>query len=206
MKKVYYIIILMSIILLTACGETKVAITADKATDNEIIVASKGKMQTSIKESFDKSYYNKDNLEQFIKDDISNFNSQNGTKVVFNSMKVKKDNVYVVIDYPTINDYNAYDDYQVTSLSSNEAKGNSLVPSKLKVYGKTKSISKENALKNGKFSAIVLSAKEGSTDENKINTKLTVAGKIKYASNVKKVDSNTVKVTSLKEPAVVIYK
>ena len=206
MKKVYYIIIQMSIILLTACGETKVAITADKATDNEIIVASKGKMQTSIKESFDKSYYNKDNLEQFIKDDISNFNSQNGTKVVFNSMKVKKDNVYVVIDYPTINDYNAYDDYQVTSLSSNEAKGNSLVPSKLKVYGKTKSISKENALKNGKFSAIVLSAKEGSTDENKINTKLTVAGKIKYASNVKKVDSNTVKVTSLKEPAVVIYK
>lgn len=206
MKKVYYIIMLMSIILLTACGETKVAITADKATDNEIIVASKGKMQTSIKESFDKSYYNKDNLEQFIKDDISNFNSQNGTKVVFNSMKVKKDNVYVVIDYPTINDYNAYDDYQVTSLSSNEAKGNSLVPSKLKVYGKTKSISKENALKNGKFSAIVLSAKEGSTDENKINTKLTVAGKIKYASNVKKVDSNTVKVTSLKEPAVVIYK
>ena len=206
MKKVYYIIMLMSIIFLTACGETKVAITADKATDNEIIVASKGKMQTSIKESFDKSYYNKDNLEQFIKDDISNFNSQNGTKVVFNSMKVKKDNVYVVIDYPTINDYNAYDDYQVTSLSSNEAKGNSLVPSKLKVYGKTKSISKENALKNGKFSAIVLSAKEGSTDENKINTKLTVAGKIKYASNVKKVDSNTVKVTSLKEPAVVIYK
>ena len=158
MKKVYYIIILMSIILLTACGETKVAITADKATDNEIIVASKGKMQTSIKESFDKSYYNKDNLEQFIKDDISNFNSQNGTKVVFNSMKVKKDNVYVVIDYPTINDYNAYDDYQVTSLSSNEAKGNSLVPSKLKVYGKTKSISKENALKNGNFSAFVLSA------------------------------------------------
>lgn len=206
MKKVYYIILLMSIILLTACGETKVAITADKATDNEIIVASKGKMQTSIKESFDKSYYNKDNLEQFIKDDISNFNSQNGTKVGFNSMKVKKDNVYVVIDYPTINDYNAYDDYQVTSLSSNEAKGNSLVPSKLKVYGKTKSISKENALKNGKFSAIVLSAKEGSTDENKINTKLTVAGKIKYVSNVKKVDSNTVKVTSLKEPAVVIYK
>ena len=206
MKKVYYIIMLMSIILLTACGETKVAITADKATDNEIIVASKGKMQTSIKESFDKSYYNKDNLEQFIKDDISNFNSQNGTKVVFNSMKVKKDNVYVVIDYPTINDYIAYDDYQVTSLSSNEAKGNSLVPSKLKVYGKTKSISKENALKNGKFSAIVLSAKEGSTDENMINTILTVAGKIKYASNVKMVDSNTVKVTSLKEPAVVIYK
>ena len=82
---------LMSAILLTACGETKVAITADKATDNEIIVASKGKMQTSIKESFDKSYYNKDDLEKFVKDDISNFNSQNGTKVAFNSMKVEKD-------------------------------------------------------------------------------------------------------------------
>ena len=42
--------------------------------------------------------------------------------------------------------------------------------------------------------------------ENKINTKLTVAGKIKYAVNAKKVDSNTVKVTSVKEPVVVIYK
>ena len=88
MKKIYCIIMLMSAILLTACGETKVAITADKATDNEIIVASKGKMQTSIKESFDKSYYNKDDLEKFIKDDISSFNSQNGTKVAFNSMQV----------------------------------------------------------------------------------------------------------------------
>ena len=206
MKKVYYIIMLMSIILLTACGETKVAITADKATDNEIIVASKGKMQTSIKESFDKSYYNKDNLEQFIKDDISNFNSQNGTKVAFNSMKVEKDNVYVVIDYPTIADYNAYDEYQVTSLSNSEAKGNSIVPSKVKVYGKNKSVSKYKALNEGKYSVVVLSAKEESSKENKINTKLTVAGKIKYAVNAKKVDSNTVKVTSVKEPVVVIYK
>lgn len=206
MKKFYCIIMLMSAILLTACGETKVAITADKATDNEIIVASKGKMQTSIKESFDKSYYNKDDLEKFVKDDISNFNSQNGTKVAFNSMKVEKDNVYVVIDYPTIADYNAYDEYQVTSLSNSEAKGNSIVPSKVKVYGKNKSVSKDKALKDGKYSVIVLSAKEESSKENKINTKLTVAGKIKYAVNAKKVDSNTVKVTSVKEPVVVIYK
>ncbi len=206
MKKFYCIIMLMSAILLTACGETKVAITADKATDNEIIVASKGKMQTSIKESFDKSYYNKDDLEKFIKDDISSFNSQNKTKVAFNSMKVEKSNVYVVIDYPTITDYNAYDDYQVTSLSNSEAKGNLIVPSKVKVYGKNKSVSKDKALKDGKYSVVVFSAKEESSKENKINTKLTVAGKIKYAVNAKKVDSNTVKVTSVKEPVVVIYK
>ena len=206
MKKIYCIIMLMSAILLTACGETKVAITADKATDNEIIVASKGKLQTSIKESFDKSYYNKDDLEKFIKDDISSLNSQNGTKVASNSMKVEKNNVYVVIDYPTIADYNAYDEYQVTSLSNSEAKGNSIVPSKVKVYGKNKSVSKDKALNEGKYSVVVLSAKEESSKENKINTKLTVAGKIKYAVNAKKVDSNTVKVTSVKEPVVVIYK
>ena len=102
--------------------------------------------------------------------------------------------------------YNAYDEYQVTSLSNSEAKGNSIVPSKVKVYGKNKSVSKDKALKDGKYSVIVLSAKEESSKENKINTKLTVAGKIKYAVNAKKVDSNTVKVTSVKEPVVVIYK
>lgn len=206
MKKFYWIVMLLGVICLTACGEKKVAITAGNATDNEIVVASNGKMQTAIKESFDKAYYNKEDLKKFISEDIEKFNSQNGTKVSFNSMKVEKDKVFVVLDYPTIEDYNAYDDYKVTYLSNGNVKGNSQIPSKLKVYGKNKSISKENALKNGKLNAVILTTKEGSTNGNKVDTKLTVAGKIKYVVNASKSDSNTVKITSLKKPVVILYK
>lgn len=209
MKKVFYSIIIMSILLLTGCGETNVAITAKNAKNNEVILDSKEKVQFVIKESFDKSYYNKDDLVKYIKEDISNFNSNNGTNIEYNSMKVKDGNVYVVLDFSKIDDYNKYEEYKITSLSSAEAKQDDIVPDTLTVYGKSKSIGKSEALSKSDMKVAILSVKDDSSESsssNKVKTNFTVAGKIKYVSNAKKVDSNTVKVTSLKKPAVVIYK
>lgn len=207
MKKVVYLLVLSSIILLTACGETKVAITAKDVKDNEVILDSNNKVQTAIKESFDKEYYSKEDLEKYIKDDVSAFNSNNGTKISYNSMKVKDGQVYVVMDYSKVQDYNAYEEYNLTTAKGSGAKDCEYIPSTLKVYGKDKNISKSEALKESGVKVAVLSAKENVEGAStKVETNFTVAGKIKYVVNAKKVDNNTVKVTSIKEPVVVIYK
>lgn len=207
MKKVINLLVISSIILLTACGETKVAITAKDAETNEVILDSNNKVQVAIRESFDKGYYSKEDLEKYIKDDVSTFNSNNGTNISYNSMKVKDGEVYVVMDYPKVQDYNAYEEYNLTTAKGSGAKDCEYIPSTLKVYGKDKNISKSEVLKESGVKVAVLSAKKDNegTSTN-VETNFTVAGKIKYAANAKKVDNNTVKVTSIKEPVVVIYK
>lgn len=245
MRKTVLLSIGISIILLTGCGAKNVAITADKAKANEIIVSSNKKAQTVIKESFNKKYYKEKELKSFINEDIKSFNKDNGTKVKFNSMKVKEGTVYVVIDYSSIEEMNDYNtDTKLSQLTSSKAKKSDLVPSKLNKFGKKSKVKKAEALKKASYKVVILekneivpettpepvatevpeeTAKTESTAEatatpeptvaptqvpktTKINLQLTVAGKIKYASNATKVDKNTAKIKSLDEPVVIVYK
>lgn len=150
-------IVLLILTGLTGCGGKNVAITAEDAKANEIIITSNKKAQTVIKESFNKKYYKEKALKSFINEDIKTFNSDNGTKIKLNSMKVKDGNVYVVIDYTSIDEMNEYNsDMEITTLSASKAKSSDLVPSKLNKYGKKSKVKKSDALKNSKMKVIIL--------------------------------------------------
>jgi hypothetical protein len=245
MRKTVLLSIGISMLLLTGCGVKNVSITADKAKTNEIIVSSNKNAQTVIKESFNKKYYKEKELKSFINDDIKSFNKDNGTSVKLNSMKVKEGNVYVVIDYTSIDEMNNYNtDTKLSQLSASKAKKSDLVPSKLNKFGKKTKVKKSAALKKAGYKVVILEKREIITESTleptvtetpaesdnptssgeptatpepsviptevpkttKVNLQLTVAGKIKYASNATKVDKNTAKIKTLDEPVVIVYK
>lgn len=161
MRKTVLLSIGIGILLLTGCGVKDVSITADKAKANEIIVSSSKKAQTVIKESFNKKYYKEKELKSFINDDISAFNKDNGTKVKLNSMKVKEGNVYVVIDYASVDEMNEYNtDMKLSQLSASKAKKSDLVPSKLSKFGKKSKVKKAEALKKSGYKVVVLEKRE----------------------------------------------
>ena len=201
----------MSVSALVGCGSKDVTITADKAKNNEIIVTETGALQGVIKEKFDKKYYDEKELKSFIKDDIKEFNSDKGTKIKLNSMAVKDNNVYVVMDYKSANDFNAYSEYQVSSLNADIAKDSKQVDDKLTVYGKDKTEHKIEALDKDKKVVIIQEKPASETpygdlpSEKKVDLRVTVAGKIKYVTGAKKDDGNTAKIKTLKDPVVIVY-
>ncbi|MBE5934471.1 MAG: hypothetical protein E7262_01600 [Lachnospiraceae bacterium] len=202
----------ISAIALVGCNSKNVTITADKAKDNEIIVTDNGKIQSVIKEKFDKKYYDEKELKSFIKDDLKDFNKDNDTKIKLNSMKVKDENVYAVIDYKSAEEYNQYGDARITVMKADLAKDSSVVPDKLNIYGKDKKENKFETLDKDMKVVVIQEKPVGDTpygdmpSESKVDLKVTVAGKIKYVSNAKKDDGNTAKISSLKDPVVVVYK
>ncbi|MBQ8730532.1 MAG: hypothetical protein IJY81_05045 [Lachnospiraceae bacterium] len=249
MKKRFLLLIGISLLTLSACKGSNVAITAEDAKANEIIVTSNKKVQSVIKESFKKKYYKEKALKSFIKDDIKAFNIDNNTKIALNSMKVKDGNVYVVIDYDNVDELNKYNtDTELTKLSVKEAKKSDLIGSKLTKYGKKTKVSKKEALSNDKYKVVVYTcseeiqetlsdateATEAPAEETlvpiegelvtpeptiepsaeptampkttKVNLRLTVPGKVKFVANASKHDKNTVKITTLDKPVVVVYK
>ena len=201
----------ISALMLAGCNGKNVEVTANKAKDNEIIVTEKNTVQTVIKEKFDKKYYKEKELTNFINEDLKEFNEENDTKIKLNSIKVKDKNVYAVIDYKTMMEYNEYNDYKLTSMNSTLAKESSIVPDKLKIYGREKKVAKSEAIEKD-MKVVVLQEKVVATEdsnipsESKVDFKLTVAGKIKYISGATKDDSNTAEIKSLKEPVVIVYK
>lgn len=161
MKKRFLLLIGISILAFTGCKASNVTISAEKATANEIIVTADKKMQSVIKESFKKKYYKESALKSFIKEDIKSFNSDNGTKIALNSMKVKDGNVYVVIDYSNIDEFNKYNiDTEISKMSVKEAKKSDLIEKKLTKYGKKDKVVKSDALGNDKFKVVVLTSRE----------------------------------------------
>ena len=210
-KMLKLVIVGMSSLVLFGCESKDVRISADKAKNNEVIVTSKGTIQGVIKEKFDKNYYKENELKNFIKIDLDEFNKENSTSIKLNSMSVRKDNVYVVLDYKSTEEFNKYNDYKITIMNSKEAKRGSVIPDKLNIYGKSKKESKKDAITT-EMKAIVIEEKTDNSDENsipsdkKVDFKITVEGKIKYATGASKADSNTAKVSSLKKPIVIVYK
>ena len=201
----------ISVSALAGCNSKNVTITADKAKNNEIIVTESGALQGVIKEEFDKKYYNEKELKAFIKEDIEEFNNENGTKVKLNSMLVKEKNVYVVMDYKSTDEYNSYGEYNVSYLNADVAKDSKQVKDKLTVYGKDKTEHKIEALDKDKKVIIIKEKPSEETPygdvpaEKKVDLNVTVAGKIKYVSGAKKDDGNTAKINTLKEPVVIVY-
>ena len=201
----------MSSLVLVGCGTKEVRISADKAKNNEIIITNKGTIQGVIKEKFDKKYYKEEDLKNFINSDLDEFNKENKTSIKLNSMSVRDKNVYVVLDYSSAEEFNAYNDYQLAVLDSNAAMNGSDIPNELNIYGKSKKESKKDAITK-EMKAVVLKEKTDDKDENsipsdnKVDLKVTVEGKIKYAKGASKDDSNTAKISSLKEPIAIVYK
>lgn len=204
------------VLALTACGNENISLKASKVSKSTLAVFNNGKMQSSFYTSFDKDYYDVNELESFVNEEVAKYNESNDADVKLSSIKRKKSNVVLVFDYDSTDEFAKYcsitslyskDSLEVTNIeakliSGKEAKSDSLVPNKLVKYGKNKKKSASKVIKD-KYKVFILDNTEGSIDGN---LEIKVEGDIKFVSNVKKVDYNTVKISDLKDVAVIVFK
>lgn len=197
MKKIKLCAILfMCIIVLAGCNKSAASLNANEIKVNTLLIRNDGIVQSAIVEDFDKDYYSKTELSDFIDDQITDYNTTVGEDAVEkDSFEVKDGTAKVVFTYGTMKDYEDFNEVEAYYLTSEEAKTNKLVPDTLTDTKEGKSVSKEEALDNEDYKVIIV------TEELDV----VIEGKVLYYSNGILLNNTTVQ--SQKDGyTVIVYK
>jgi hypothetical protein len=197
MKKSILISILSLIaIVLFGCSTEKV-IKVDEVKANTILIKNDGTIQAATVETFEKDYYNSTELETFITEKITEYNSTDTAEAItLGSLKVDNGNAILLLNYANLNAYNGFNESNVVFTSATEAKtGENILPEVFVSASNGAYVAPDVALKNDKYKVIIL----------KDNTELVVDGKIKYFTNGKLISKSKFQASGENE-SVVIYK
>lgn len=184
MKKITLVLLgILFIVVMTGCGKNKVSITAEDVTTNTIVIKEDNTVQSSIVEDFDKEYYNQEELETFIKDEVTDYNEKNGEdQVKMHSIHVANKKASVVFNYNDIDDYSIFNGISAKLLTTSQAlqEDSILTLSEFVEVKSGDTVSRETAF--SMEAATVLIIQEP--------LEIKIDGTILYYSNAEKVDKN----------------
>lgn len=185
MKKIALLSIMMiMIVTLAGCKKGTLTIKTSSVSENTMLIKKDGRVQVAIVDTFDKSYYSVDEIDSYIKDELTKFNQtvNNNDAIKLVDLEKVKDNIVMVLEYQTFDYYTQF----------NKVEGNYYSTLTSEVQSKLPQI-----LFNTKDEAI--QGSEATFEENykvvelKEEYNLMIDGKIKYYNNGERSDSNQIK-------------
>lgn len=187
-----FTLVLASAILLMGCGQKF------EPTESTIFVTSKGVVKSAIMESFDKSYYDFDELYKSVEKEVKVYCLDNIEETVtLTSLTEENDSVTLLMDYQTVEDYANFNEVLLFSGTFAQAVEEGYLPNALHdVEGITAEIDLE---KQGDLKVLV-------TEESVC---IQTSGRIKFVSdNVTVLDKKLAKAMEAGKthPAFVLYK
>lgn len=146
-KKTALMMAAVLVLGLTACGKT-VGDMDLEAGQSAIYIQEAGVVSYAVSETFDRDYYDKDDLEDKVKAEVEAYNNDSKASVsdalVLDTFKVKKDTATLVLEFATtydfltyVKDYNkiAEDQFYIGTIADNSAckiKGDFISPDQQK--------------------------------------------------------------------------
>lgn len=170
-------------ILFFGCSRKKEnMLEAGEVKVNTLLINSNGTVQSSLVEEFNKSYYVKSELEDYIRKEIEKYNRRAGTEAVsMHSLEVTDGVASVVFNYADLSHYADFN--HVEALLTTVSELSDILPGTLLSADKNEETDKDTILeKNGKMKAVVV--------EEELD--VIVSGKVKYFSNGALLNKNTV--------------
>ena len=180
-------------LLVTGCG------TKFEPTESTIYVTSKGAVKSAIVESFDKAYYDFEELSEDVQKEVTSYclDKNNEEAAVVESLTLGDAEVLLFMDFQTVEDYIAFNEVLLFAGTYAEAVASGYIPVEL-YDAEGLSVSKDSE-ELDKLKVIV-------TEES---TFIQTHGKIKYVSdNVSIVDKKLARAfeAGKSHPAFVLYK
>ncbi len=198
MKKfLFYTVLALGFILTAGCKNKDRVITVDDVENNTVLVKNDGTVQTATVEVFDKNYYNLDELKNFITQQITKYNQDNGQgSIVMDSLNLKDGNAVLVLNYANLDHYTAFNKVEAAFTTTTEAKSSGMdLPDVFVSASDGAYASPDVALKNEKYRVLVLHEQ----------TDVIVDGSVKYFTNGKLMSKSKLQ-TGSGDACVIIYK
>ena len=99
-KKLNFLLILSMTFLMSGCGQKF------EPTESTIFITSKGLVQSAVIESFDKSYYDFDELYETVEKEVKAYClDKNEDAITISSLIEENESVVLLMDYQTVEDY-----------------------------------------------------------------------------------------------------
>ncbi|WP_167958229.1 hypothetical protein [Anaerosporobacter faecicola] len=184
-------------LMAVGCKKGDSSLRAEDVTTNTIIVKKDDTVQSSFVEEFDKEYYSKEELEEFIDQEVKEYNDQNGEEQVkMSSIHVADKKASVVFYYHDIEDYANFNGIDTRIFTIEQAGQDSDFLAAEFINAKTEdSVAKDVVLQEEEAQVLLLQEP----------VVIKVEGTVLYYSNVKKIAKNEWQADG-ENLAVVVYK
>lgn len=196
-RALFCIILIMGILMMTGCEKKEYFITTQDITSDTILVKRDGSLYVAIVEDFDKSYYNLDELNEFVSKEVNAYNNKVGSKeVTIEELGLKNGKAVMILRYSKMAHYSAFNNMPAAYFSAGTENVALELPSQYVDTRKNSVVDKDTALKNSKNQVLVLYEPY----------EIIVEGDIRYYSeNATYIEKGKVKSNS-EDMTVVIYK
>lgn len=158
MKRVLICLIsIIGILLLAGCTKKEIFITTDDITSNTMLVKRDGNLYVAIVEEFDKSYYNLDELNEFVSKEVNAYNNKVGSQeVTIEDLGLKNGKAVMILGYTKMAHYSAFNNMPAAYFSADTENVALELPDKYVDTRKNALVDKDAAMKNGKNQVLVL--------------------------------------------------
>ncbi|QHQ60819.1 hypothetical protein Ana3638_08605 [Anaerocolumna sedimenticola] len=196
-KFLLYTVLVFCLIFTAGCKNKERIISVDEVKNNTILVKNDGTVQSATVETFDKEYYNLDELKTFITDQIGKYNQTNGQDaIVFGSLDLKDGNAVLILNYSNLEHYKTFNKVDATLTTTVDAKSSNLeLPDVYVSASDGAYASPDVALKNDKYKILIVNEK----------TDVIVDGTVKYFTNAALLSKSNLQ-TNSEEKSVIVYK
>lgn len=195
-KLIFSTALILCLVMLAGCSKNK-EIDANNIQKNTLLITKDGSLEAGTVESFDKAYYNLTELDKYVTDKISQYNTAKGNEgVAKKNLEMKDSNAVLVITYATIDDYNGFNQSDVKLLNTADANNAGIeLPQTFSAVKKNKTVTLNKALENNKYKVLVLKEK----------LDVLLQGTIKYYSGGTLVDKHHIE-SADNATTIIIYK
>lgn len=198
MKRILiYLISTIVILLMAGCSKEEIFITADDIAGDTMLVKRNGSLYVAIVEEFDKSYYNLDELNEFVSKEVNAYNNKvGGQEVTIEELELKNGKAVMILGYTKMEHYSAFNSMPAAYFSSGTENVALELPANYMDTRKNTLVNKDTAMKNGKNQVLVLYEP----------FEIIIEGDIRfYSDNATLVEESKVKSNS-EDMTVVIYR
>ncbi len=174
MKKFAFCAMLLLLVLGTAgCNKEEKIITVDEVSTDTILAKANGVLQVATVEDFDKSYYNLEELKDFITKKIDAYNKKAGSeKIKINDVKLKSGKAVMLLTYSGMDQYASFNNVTAAYFNGGITENPLDMPETLVNVKDGSLASTQEVLQNGKYKILVMTEPYD----------IIVDGKIKYYS------------------------
>ncbi len=186
MKKSILLAIILLLVLGTAgCSKEKKMIKAEDVSESTILVKSDGKIQAATVEDFDKDYYKLSELQDYIENEVSAYNTKaGGEKVIIDEILLRDGKAIMVLSYTGMDQYVSFNEVTAAYFNGGIKDITLDLPTTLISRKNEALASTEEIIQNNKYRILVLNEPYH----------IIVDGEIKYYSeNTEVIDKNEVK-------------
>ena len=184
MKRIALCTILLLLFLgVAGCTKEDLTITAEEVTADTLIARKNGELQVATVEDFNKSYYNLEELKDFVKKQVDAFQSGTGEdEISIDEVEERENKAIMILTYSGMNQYAAFNKVTAAYFTGGVQNISMKLPETLVSVKDNSLASTKEIMDNEKNLILIL----------KEPYQIVVEGKIKYYSeNSKLLDENT---------------